>query len=143
VNIRSHLSDGSGFVQVNKDYLGYLVELIELSPSAAQVWIWLLKRADRRNSVHMATELIAEGAKVSRRSLFRALDLLEYNRWIGRNTPDRSIHLNAKLVWSGKQETIGMAQCLEAVGHPKPVPVKRKSASVEVGEASRRKSGTL
>ena len=34
------------------------------------------------------------------------------------------IHLNAKLVWRGKHEHIGMAKCLETVGHVRPLPPK-------------------
>jgi len=114
------------------DYMGYLAEMITLSPAAAIVWCWLVKRSDRRNVVRFAEEELIEVTGVSRASLFRSLKLLEHNRWLGRQSGE--IHLNARLVWRGKHEHIGMAKCLETVGHPKPIP----HAAIDVSE---RKAG--
>ena len=120
--IRSHLSSGAGFVQASMDYMGFLAEMITLSPAAAIVWCWLVKRSDRRNVVRFIESDLITATKVSRASLFRSLRLLEHNRWLGREGGE--IHLNAKLVWRGKHEHIGMAKCLETVGHVRPLPPK-------------------
>lgn len=124
--IRSHLSAGAGFLQTGMEHMEHLAEMIDISPSAAIVWCWLVRKSDRVNVIRMSPDELIEVTGVSRPTYFRALKLLEYNRWLGRHRHE--IHLNAQLVWRGKHEHIGMAKCLEKVGRPTAVPVTLKAA---------------
>ena len=117
VSARSHLSSGAGFVQVAKQHLALWEDLIEESPAAARLWVWLVKRADRRNMVHASAEVIMDGTQLPRRTFYRAMALLQEGNWVA--TLDNAIHLNAKLVWSGRANTIGMAKLLIPVTVPK------------------------
>lgn len=124
--VRSHLSAGAGFLQTGMEHMEHLAEMIELSPCAAIVWCWLVRKSDRANVVRLLPDELVGITGVSRPTYFRAMRLLEYNRWLGRQRHE--IHLNAKLVWRGAHDKIGMAKCLETVGHPRALPVPVKSA---------------
>lgn len=128
--IRSHLSAGLGFLQTGMEHMEHLAEMIDISPSAAIVWCWLVRKSDKVNVVRLSPDELIEVTGVSRPTFFRALKLLEYNRWLGRQRHE--IHLNAQLVWRGKHEHIVMAKCLEKVGPPKAVPMALKAARKKV-----------
>ena len=106
---QSHLSSGSGFIQMKRKYMRFLMEISFPNP-APTMWAWLNMRCTKANIAHMNEKRMVAETGLCRASVYNGLAELEERNFIYRF--ERKIHVNHDMVWHGtKAPTKFVSKC--------------------------------
>lgn len=89
------------FLQVNKEELSKLEQLIRLNPTAARVFLFLWKKMDKYNDIACTYTRIQKELNISKTSLTKAISVLKkYNYVLAKKVGSGNYYtVNGKIVW--------------------------------------------
>lgn len=91
----------NNFAQLNLNYTKQFIQLMGLSPKAAQIFAFLVEHMDGYNALVCSSAVIQEALGMSRASVTRAVKVLKDNKFIDiKKTGTTNVYLiNSELVW--------------------------------------------
>lgn len=97
------------FVQVERDALAAMGDLIRRSPSAARVLALLCSMMDKTNAVAISHQLLAERTGCGLTTIKRSIDLLVDDNWIevwrlGKSGTVNAYVVNSRVAWADRRD---------------------------------------
>lgn len=97
------------FVQMERDSLAAMAELIRRSPTAARALSLLCSMMDKTNAVAISHQLLADRLECSLATIKRSLELLVDDNWIevwriGKSGTVNAYVVNSRVAWADKRD---------------------------------------
>ncbi len=99
--LKNEKSSFKRFLQVNRDELGSLDQLIKLNPAAARVYLLLWSKMNKYNDIACTYSKIQKELSISKTALTRAISVLKKHNYIlAKKVGSGNYYtVNGKIVW--------------------------------------------